>query len=215
MRQALPLALSLALGTVLLPGSAGAATVIDYAKASSRAVAAPARPDAAVLAALAQAPAALRNPLGAAPVSLGQASGAFTAPGAKEVAYLLSAGRPSPMGRDIIPQLVLVMAGETLAGAYALPPSAGYDALKGAVAGADGRRDLLLEGSFMNMGQSVVSLDVVRLGPDTATVQRTLKEVYFDGCDNPQGEREKRAATIRIGDDGKLSATWQQLTCDK
>ncbi|GGF87593.1 hypothetical protein GCM10007301_54320 [Azorhizobium oxalatiphilum] len=220
MRQAFRffLGVALLLGFISLP--AAAATVIDYAKVRNYEKAMPASPvsktaESEVMAALAQQPASVRDPLGRKPLILGSSTGAFTAAGARETAYLLSAGKPSATDLNTtIPQLVLVLEGQRATGAYVLPATGGYQAIVGAVAGADGKRDLLLEGSFMNMGQMVVSLDVLRLGPDASTsVQRTLKEVYYDGCGNPRGAREKRAATIRIADDGQMAVSWHELKC--
>ncbi len=171
----------------------------------------------AVERAVAGAEASIRESLGSEFKVLGQARGSFTRAGAQETLYLLS--RRAPVAADPSPggtaQLVVALDGEKLAGAYRLPQATQYHTVAAALdSDGDGRAELVLESSFYNMGQSVTSLDVVKLGADGATeVRQTLKEVLYDGCDNPAGRKQRRASTISLDGTGSLVAKEHVLPC--
>lgn len=216
-----PTVLSLALLSLLAvsaPVRAAESLVLDYRNAAFRdadpAPAAKARER--IAKALTAAPADVKQSLKGGFAVLGEAKGAISGKG-EETAYLLSPRRPvtsdpSPEQR----QVVAVLAGDKLVGAYLLPET-GYARLVGTVPAPDGAgRDLLLEGSFMNMGQTVTALDAVRLGPgETASVRQSLKDVYVDGCDNPIGPKSRKAALVTVdGTSGAMTPAWEDLSCE-
>ena len=72
---------------------------------------------------------------------------------------------------------------------------------------------MLLEGSGYNMGQLIMSLDVVRLGSNgTTSVAQSIPEVYADTCDNPVGTKGRAAKTISVSG-GKLTAAVHPEKC--
>lgn len=98
---------------------------------------------------------------------------------------------------------------------WKLPSELRYQRIAGTVdADRDGRDELLLEAVFYNMGQSIISVDLVALGANGgAAVRQNLKDVVTDNCDNPVGKREKRASTIALGNNGKLIAKQYSQRC--
>lgn len=147
----------------------------------------------------------------------GDATGAFTAPGAKERVLLIqdkAAVAIEPFPSSGAP-LLLIMQDKRPIGFRLLPGDVQYQRLVAASdVDADGRDEVFLEASFMNMGQTAVSLDVVAVGDgETAKVKKTLENVYFDGCDNPTGEKSRSASTISI-DNGLKTKSFKE-TCPR
>lgn len=137
---------------------------------------------------------------------LGDAEGAFTGKNASERIYLIQKSAPvaiNPFPQGPAPAL-LVTRGGKFAAIFRLPRNVQYQRLVAAADGnGDGRDEVLLETTFMNMGQMVSSVDVVGLGGNgDARVTQKLPEVHVDACDNPSGKRERVAATIAIGAGG-------------
>ena len=202
-----------------LPARAADALSLDYRNAAFREEdpAIPAVAKTRIAKALAAAPADVRQALKAGFAILGEAKGRISGGSAEEAAYLLSPKRP--VAADPGPsqrQVIALVSGDKLVGAYLLPET-GYARLVGTAtaAGAPGRA-LLLDGTFMNMGQTVTSLDAVTLGPGEATsVRQSVKDVYVDGCDNPAGDRVRKAALVTVDPtSGTLSPAWQDLGCE-
>ncbi len=161
-------------------------------------------------------PEALVRALGDDFAILGDADGAFSAPGRTERIYLVQKRAPlaiQPFPDGPPPALVALHAGEPVA-VYALPADVQYQRLVAAAdSNGDGRDEVLLEASSMNMGQMIVALDAIRLGqPGEATVAQTLPEVYADACDNPKGAKTRRAATITVQAQGFVAEA-HELGC--
>jgi len=143
-------------------------------------------------------------------VVLGHVRGQFSAAGGSEDLYLVAdkgpvAAQPFPDGPGQL--LVAIRDGRSVV--YKLPAETRYQRIAGTVdSDRDGRGEVLLETASYTMGQSVTSVDLVGLGADgAATVRQSLKEVAYDGCDNPAGKREKSASTVVLEADGRLVAT--------
>ena len=133
---------------------------------------------------------------------LGDASGAFTEPGSHEQVYLVQekaavAIEPFP---DTGAPLLVVLRDKEPVGFFSLPGDVQYQRLVAAGdADGDGRDEVFLEASFMNMGQTSVSLDIASLDKaGDARIVKTLRDVYSDGCENPVGARERKAATVSL-----------------
>ncbi len=155
-----------------------------------------------IAAALAQGPEAERFADGFA--LRGDATGAFTQAGAQERVFLIqeeAASAIEPFPETGAPVL-LILRGDEPVGLRRLADDVQYQRLVAAAdTDGDGRDEVFLETSFMNMGQTTMSLDVASIGDgETATILQTLDEVYYDGCENPAGERERSAATISVAD---------------
>lgn len=210
---------ALCLLAVGVPAMAAESVTLDYRSAAFRDAdpAIPAKAKERIARALATAPADVKLALKSGFAVLGEAKGPITGGKGEDTAYLLSPRRPvsaepSPDQR----QVVAVLSGDKLAGAYLLPET-GYARLVGTAPAPDSSgRDLLLEGSFMNMGQTVTALDTVRLGPgEAASVRQSLKDVYVDGCDNPTGPKARKAALVTVdGATGTLTPAWEDLSCE-
>jgi hypothetical protein len=127
-------------------------------------------------------------------VLLGHVRGDFSAAGSAEDLYLIADKAPaaadrSPQGAG---QILVAVRGGAASATYRLPAEQRYRRIAGAVdSDGDGRGEVLLETGFYNMGQSVTSLDLVGLGADgMAAIRQSLKEVVYDGCDNPSERRK-------------------------
>lgn len=199
-----------------LPAKAADTLSVDYRNAAFRdgEPAIPAVAKTRIAKALATAPAEIRQALKSGFAILGEAKGPISGGKGEETAYLLSPKRP--VAADPGPsqrQVIALVSGDKLVGAYLLPET-GYARLVGTAPGSPGRA-LLLDGTFMNMGQTVTSLDAVTLGPGEATsVRQSVKDVYVDGCDNPAGERVRKAALVTVDpSSGTLTPAWQDLGC--
>lgn len=155
-----------------------------------------------IAAALAEGPEAARFADGFA--VRGDATGAFTRAGTHERVFLIqeeAASALEPFPETGAPVL-LILDGDEPFGLRRLPDDVQYQRLVAAAdTDGDGRDEIFLETSFMNMGQTTMSLDVASIGDgETATILETLEEVYFDGCENPAGDRTRSAATISVAD---------------
>ena len=158
----------------------------------------------AIAAALQQAPAEIAERFAKAFVIRGDAAGAFTQTGAEERVLLIqeeAANSIEPFPETGAPML-LVMRGAEPVGFELLPGDVQYQRLVAAAdVDGDGRDEVFLETSFVNMGQTTTSVDVAAIGTDgTAKIVETLNEVYVDGCDNPVGERLRTASTVSVED---------------
>ena len=147
---------------------------------------------------------------------LSRVRGSFSQAGISEDLYLVADKAPvaaQPFAPGSAQLLVTIQDGRT--SVWKLPAELRYQRIAGTVdADRDGRGELLLEAAFYNMGQSVVSVDLVALGADGAvSIRQSLKDVVTDSCDNPIGKREKQASTIALGNDGKLVAKPYRQRC--
>lgn len=134
---------------------------------------------------------------------LGDADGAYTARDANERIYLIQSAAPAAI--DPFPQgvepVLLVTNGGAFVQSYRLPKDIQYQRLIAAAdSDGDGIDEVLLEMSFMNMGQLVTSVNVIGLKDGKASVKQALQEVYSDSCENEGGEKKRVASTISIAD---------------
>lgn len=215
-RPILAAGLALALAVPALAQEPG--PILDYRKPATRdAPAASAAADRGRVAEAlaAEAPPALRQELGPAFVVLGSAAGAFTAPGARERIHLVQ--EKAPVAIDPFPKAaapVLVVVGSGPARFIRLPADAQYRRLAAAAdLDGDGRAEVLLEASFMNMGELATGLTAVRLDPAAgiATPIQTVPNVMTDSCDGRRGKRT--AAVVTADGAGRLVARSYPLGC--
>lgn len=209
-KTALP-ALAMALAAIV-PALAAPRAVLDYRKP------APEKPPvvaAHVRAELAKAMGEQVKP--DALVVLGHGRGSLSGKGGMEDIYLIGDRTPAAADRgpDGASQRLVAVSGGKAIASYVLPKDVRYQRIAGLVdSDGDGRSEVLLETSFYNMGQSVTSVDLVApAGGNAAEIRQSLREVAYDGCDNPAGKRERRASTIALGDDGRLVARSHALSC--
>lgn len=192
-----------------LPAAAAQQTILDYRKENSK------RPPAVT--ATTRATLASVTPSTPKDVAvLSHARGSFSNAGMSEDIYLVADKAPvaaEPFAQGPAQLLVTIKDGRT--SVWKLPAELRYQRIAGTVdADRDGRGELLLEAAFYNMGQSVVSVDLVGLGANgSVTIRQSLKDVVTDSCDNPVGKREKRASTIALDDDGKLVVKQYSQKC--
>lgn len=163
---------------------------------------------------LANAPDAVQDDLGKDFTIVGDSEGAFTKKNARQHLYLIQAQAAvalEPFPDEPAPVLLITEEGEAPI-IHGLPEDVQFQRLPASAdVDGDGLKDIVLETSFMNMGQSVTSLSVFSVGEEPRLIQ-TLDEVYFDGCGNPAGDKTKHAATITMAD-GKLVAENHELEC--
>ncbi len=192
-----------------LPAAAARQTVLDYRKETSQ------RPPAVT----AKTRATLASAMPGHPrdvAVLSHARGSFSNAGIREDIYLVVDKAPvasEPFAQGPAQLLMTIKDGRT--SVWKLPAELRYQRIVGTVdADRDGRGELLLEAGFYNMGQSVVSVDLIALGANgSVVIRQSLKDVVTDSCDNPVGKREKRASTIALDDDGKLVAKQYSQKC--
>ena len=160
--------------------------------------------------------AAIASDLGPDFVIVGDAQGPFTADGGKDDIYLLqsqSAVALEPFPDEPAPVLA-VFRGNGGTAQFRLPEGVQYQRLIGATdINGDGIAEVMLESSFMNMGQFVSSVDVFDLSGSAPVLLQSLPEVFSDACDNPAGTQSLTAATISLGPDGLLVAESHSLDC--
>ncbi len=194
------------------PASAGPRLVLDYRDPAVRAGEPRHGPAerAEIARALNGAPAALRSDMGKSFAVLGTARGAFTRPGARERIYLIQ--RSAPVALDPFPNApapVLLVLTEGAPRFYRLTKPSQFQRLAASAdADRDGRDEVLLEGSFTNMGQSVSSLTAVRLddASGTAPETQTLPEVVTDGCWGGAARKTRSVAAVVVAEGGGFAA---------
>ena len=192
--------------------------LLDYRRTALRdaPAASTAADRASVARALAEdAPPAIRQELGRAFVVLG--SVAVSGPGARERIHLVQ--EREPVAIDPFPTAaapVLVATGPTgPARFWRLPADAQYRRLAAAVdLDGDGRSEVLLESSFMNMGELATALTAVRLDPATpvATPVQVLPAVATDACDGGRSRR-RTGSTVAPDGAGRLVARSYGMPC--
>lgn len=154
-------------------------------------------------------------------VILGHAGGAFTAPGRRQLVYLLSRGRPVAAAPPSTQrrQVLVVLENGSLVDVYLVPRGASYWRLIRAIdADGDGQTEIWVENRFYHMGQFGISAELLRLDKDNmARPLRRFGDVYNDSCNAPVRERRRSAKTITItpAPDGRptFSVLDHQLTC--
>jgi hypothetical protein len=149
-------------------------------------------------------------------VLLGDREGRFAPDGEAGRVFLVQGEAPvaiEPFPQAPAPTLV-VLRDDAPPSFHRLPADVQYQRLVAvADVDADGMDEAFLETSFMNMGQLVTSLSIAKLGDGTeATILGEPQEVSYDGCENPAGERARRAATVSI--DGGLLVEQHEQPCD-
>jgi hypothetical protein len=199
----------------------GADIIVDYRDRRVQTAEAAATPaERALLARIMadEAPSALRTEMGPAFVSLGSAVGAFTEPGRRERIYLVQEKRPvaiDPFPNAAAPALVVITEGSP-ARFFRLPGDVQYQRL---VAGVDvdhdGRREVLLESDFINMGSSVTALTAIKLDAarGTATPIQVIKDVFTDSCGGGSPQKGRTAALISRDASGTIVAQRHTLGC--
>ena len=144
---------------------------------------------------------------------LGEITGAFSAAGSQETAYLASSGLPDSL--DPFPdvaQRVVVYEGEEPVADWTLPEDHVFSRPVTAMdSDGDGIDEAVLEMSHYNMGTQTMSLALVRLG-DRPEIIQTLPEVFVDSCDAGVGEQAITAARVTL-ENGVLVSTPVTLEC--
>ncbi|GJD54499.1 hypothetical protein [Methylobacterium dankookense] len=212
-----------AAGFVALLGSPGMAAprlVLDYRNPQVRTQwpsYAPAE-RAAVARALEGAPEAIRTDMGRSFAIIGDARGAYTTTGTRERIYLIQ--QKAPVAIDPFPNapapVLLVLAEGAAPRFYRLTTKAQFQRLvASADADRDGRDEVLLESTVMNMGQSISAVTVLRLDPATETAPevQTLPEVVSESCDAGRGPRTRTVAAITVAEGGGFQAQRFPLPC--
>lgn len=142
---------------------------------------------------------------------LGEVSGAFTEGVADEVAYLVSNG--APVAADPFPEVsqrLVVFAGEEQVADWALPGDSAYSrAVTAADMDGDGISEVILEGSFYNMGTLALGLSAIRVG-ETPEVIQTLPEVFVDSCEAGVGDKSISTSIVSIVDGQMVAETTDQ-----
>lgn len=120
-----------------------------------------------------------------------QVAGAFTRPGAKELAFLIDycmTGAGAPRTRRL-----LVLAAGVATFDRELPAAEPFDEVLGAAdLDGDGRAELLLTTSIYQDGRSMVDLAVVSLGGATLTALGTWRAVVHCGPATRRARRGRR-----------------------
>lgn len=143
---------------------------------------------------------------------LGEARGAFVEAGGDDVAYLVSNG--APVAADPFPELnqrIVVFEGDQQVADLALTDGAFSHPVGAVDLDGDGLDEIILEGSFYNMGTLALGLSAIQLGEVAETVQ-TLPDVYIDTCDASVGEQAITSSVVSVSD-GQLVAQSETLDC--
>jgi hypothetical protein len=144
---------------------------------------------------------------------LGEVAGAFTAAGSADVAYLVSSS--ASVAADPFPEVaqrIVVYSGGAQVADWALPADAAFSRPVTAVdMDGDGVDEVILEGSFYNMGTMAIGLSAIRLG-ETAEVVQVLTDVYVDSCEAGVGEQTVTASVVTVGG-GELVAEAEGVEC--
>lgn len=142
---------------------------------------------------------------------LGEVSGAFTDSDVDEVAYLVSDG--APIAADPFPEVnqrLVVFSGDEQVADWALPGDSAYSrAVTAADMDGDGISEVILEGSFYNMGTLALGLSAIKVG-ETPEVIQTLPEVYVDSCEAGVGEKGISTSVVSIVDGEMVVETTDQ-----
>ncbi len=160
----------------------------------------------------------LRQEMGETFVILGDARGAFSRAGASARVFLVQTKAPlaiEPFPDAPAPVLVVLVEGGP-PGFFRLPKDVQYQRLVGAAdADRDGRDEVLLESSFMNMGSFVTTVTAARLDPTNASAApvQVLQNVVADACDAASGRKSLSAATVTLDAHGKLKAQKHTMRC--
>ena len=144
---------------------------------------------------------------------LGEVRGAFTAAGADEVAYLVSDG--APIAADPFPELnqrIVVFSGEEQVADLAIPDGAFSRPIKAVDLDGDGLSEVLVEGSFYNMGTLALGVSAIKLG-ETAEVVQTLSDVYVDSCEAGVREASISVSAVSVSDGQLVAGEPETLEC--
>ncbi|MGV7031482.1 hypothetical protein [Methylobacterium symbioticum] len=173
---------------------------------------------AVVARALEGAPEAIRSDMGRSFAILGDARGAYTAAGVRERIYLIQ--RAAPVAIDPFPNapapVLLILAEGGPPRFYRLTTRSQFQRLvASADADRDGRDEVLVESTVMNMGQSISALTVLRLDPETETAPevQTLPEVVSESCEAGRGPRNRTVSAITLAEGGGFRAQRFPLPC--
>lgn len=146
---------------------------------------------------------------------LGEVTGSFTAGGVEQVAYLVSHG--APVAADPFPKLdqrLVIFNGNAEVADWALPEDSAFARPVAATDfDGDGIDEIVVEGSFYNMGTLAIGLSAIKVGEAPEVVQ-TLPDVYIDSCDASAGQRSIEASVVRVVE-GALSAETTTHDCSR
>jgi hypothetical protein len=186
--------------SVLLAAPAAAQVLVDYRDGEALAMA-----DTAQWGAIAE-------KIGGEVEVLGEVRGSFTAAGADEVAYLVSDG--APVAAEPFPELnqrLVVFAGEQQMADWAIPEAAFSRPVTAVDLDGDGISEVIVEGSFYNMGTLALGVSAIKVGQVPEIIQ-SLPDVYVDSCEAGVGEKGITASAISVSD-GQLVAETETLEC--
>jgi len=145
---------------------------------------------------------------------LGEVTGSFTAGGVDQVAYLVSKG--TPVAAEPFPELdqrlVIFADGEQVAdwplGDVAFTRPVAATDLDG-----DGIDEVVVEGSFYNMGTLAIGLSAIKMGEAPEVIQ-TLPDVYIDSCEAGVGQVSIEASVVSVVE-GALAAETTTHDCSR
>ena len=143
---------------------------------------------------------------------LGEVRGSFVAAGSDDVAYLVSDGAPA--AAEPFPELnqrLVLFSDDQQVADLPIDDSAFARPVTAVDLDGDGIDEIVLEGSFYNMGTLGIGLSVARVG-DVAEIVQTLPDVYVDSCDAGVGEQSILASAVSVSD-GQLVAEAETLDC--
>jgi len=124
---------------------------------------------------------------------IASATGAFTASGARETAYIITKDNGSRVDLPGSKKLAVFAADKLVA---ALDIQGDKDILKTTDLNADGINELLLSGGMTNMGETNIALRLVELRNRTLKEIYTVTDAYSDNCGS--NDTEGRASALAI-----------------
>lgn len=143
---------------------------------------------------------------------LGEVRGAFTAAGAEEVAYLVSDA--APVAAEPFPELnqrIVVFSGNQQVADWPIPEAAFSRPVTATDLDGDGISELIVEGSFYNMGTLAIGISAIKVGEVPEIIQ-TLTDVYVDSCEAGVGEQAITAGAVSVSD-GQLTVESETQDC--
>ncbi|QQR39947.1 hypothetical protein [Devosia rhizoryzae] len=146
-------------------------------------------------------------------VILGEVSGAFSEAGVEQVAYVVSDDVPT--AADPFPELnqrIVTFEDGELAESWSLQDLAFARPVTAVDVDGDGVYEVVLEGSFFNMGTLGMGLSVVKLADGVAEIIQDLPDVYIDSCGSGVGEEAITASVVSVSD-GQLVAEADTTEC--
>ena len=143
---------------------------------------------------------------------LGEVRGAFTEAGADEVAYLVSDA--APVAAEPFPELnqrIVVFSGDEQVADWPIPEASFSRPVTATDLDGDGISEVIVEGSFYNMGTLAIGVSAIKVGEVPEIIQ-TLTDVYVDSCEAGVGEKAITAGAVSVSD-GQLTVESETLDC--